>query len=290
MALPEASGITLGPVSRSEPDHAMRSPRSEAERRSQVSRGDTGDARLGRARGTARAILKKLSTPRQRAALYHAIQRLIHPAWLGTVRRTTPLSDTWGFDRGTPVDRFYIERFLAEHRADIRGRVLEVKDSSYTDRYGAAVDRSDVLDIDRTNPRATIVADLAAAHDIPDGTFDCLIVTQTLQLIYDTRAVLRHAHRILRPGGVLLVTVPAVSRVLRGKGYETDFWRFTVASCVALFGEAFGPANVMVRSYGNVLAGICFLMGMAYEELSRRELERNDKHFPLIVAVRAVRR
>lgn len=217
------------------------------------------------------------------------LRRLFRPAWLGTLRRTTPLSDQYGYDRGTPVDRYYIERFLEENRRDIHGRVLEVKDSGYTDRYGVGVERRDVLDIDPTNPHATIIANLSAADAIASDQFHCFLVTQTLQLIYDSRAAIAHAHRILRPGGVLLVTVPVVSRVVPEDGLKTDYWRFTSASCLALFGHVFGPEQITVRSFGNVLTSIAFLAGIACEELSSRELDVNDEYFPLIITVRAVK-
>lgn len=223
------------------------------------------------------------------ATLRQRLRRLVRPAWLGTLRRTSPLSPSWGTDRGTPLDRYYIERFLDAHRGDLRGRVLEVKDSTYTRQFGGEVTAADVLDADARNPLATVIADLAAADSVPADSYDCFILTQTLQLIYDTRAALRHAARILRPGGVLLVTVPTVSRVLPNVDFLRDYWRFTEASCAALFGERFGPANVTVRGRGNVLSSIAFLAGMAYEELSRRELETDDPAFPLVVTVRAVK-
>jgi len=214
----------------------------------------------------------------------HRLRRLLRPAILGTARRTTPLSRHWGFDRGTPVDRYYIEQFLERHAADIRGRVLEVKDSTYTDQFGTAVTQRDVLDIDPLNPLATIVADLTAAEEVASNQFDCFILTQTLQMIYDTHAALRHAHRLLRPGGTLLVTVPAISRLTK-----PDFWRFTPAACVNLFGDVFGPGNVTVAGRGNVLTSVAFLEGMAHQELTRRELESDDEMFPMIVTVRAVK-
>jgi SAM-dependent methyltransferase len=220
--------------------------------------------------------------------LRQRLRRLLGPVRLGVLNRTRPLSEFWGFDRGTPVDRHYIESFLAEHRGDIRGRVLEVQDSGYTERFGSGVERRDVLDIDPTNPKATIVADLAAAEAIPSDTFDCFILTQTLHLIYDLRGALGHARRVLRPGGVLLATLPALSRVSR-RAAASDYWRFTPASASVLFGEVFGPDRISIRSYGNVLAGITFLAGMAYEELSPRELEAYDEYFPVIIAVRAVK-
>lgn len=211
------------------------------------------------------------------------------PLWLGSLRRTTPISQHWGAERGLPVDRYYIERFLEEHAGDIRGRVLEVMDARYTERFGTAVERSDVLDVDAANPSATIVADLTDAGSIPSGSFDCFVLTQTLQFVYDVGAAVREAHRLLRPGGVLLATVPAVSRVDRKAGRDGDFWRFTADSCATLFGSVFGSGNVEVRAHGNVLAGVAFLAGLAREDLSERELDEEDDLFPVVVTVRAVK-
>lgn len=216
-------------------------------------------------------------------------RRLRQPAWLGTLRRVTPLSDSWGRDRGKPVDRYYIESFLAAHRVDIRGQVLEIKDSNYTDSFGSAVTAREVLDIDQTNPKATIVADLAKAEAVASDQFDCFIFTQTLQFIYDLRAALIHARRILRPEGVLLATLPGLSRVERAYA-DHDYWRFTPASAQALFAEVFGVGNVEVLPYGNVLTAMAFLTGMAAEELSRSELEVRDTHFPVVIAIRAIKR
>ena len=49
------------------------------------------------------------------------------------------------------------------------------------------------------NPQATIVGDLTDAPHIPSDAFDCAIVTQTLQFVYDVRAALATLHRVLRP-------------------------------------------------------------------------------------------
>lgn len=214
------------------------------------------------------------------------LKRLRRPAWLGTIRRTTPLSDHWGRERGTPVDRYYIERFLAAERDAIRGRVLEVMNADYTERFGSAVERTDVLDIDPENEVATIVADLAAADSVPSDSFDCFILTQTLQYIYDVKAAVEHAHRILRPGGTLLCTVPAISRIARLQ-LETEYWRVTPAACSRLFGDVFARGEIAVRGHGNVLTAVAFLVGMAVEELSPHELQRDDPFFPLVVTVRA---
>jgi SAM-dependent methyltransferase len=204
---------------------------------------------------------------------------------MGSLRRTTPLSNDWGWDRGTPIDRYYIERFLEAHTPDIRGHVLEVKDLMYTDRFGTDVISRDVLDIDAGNPLATIVADLSAASSVPGSTFDCFILTQTLQYIYDVRSAVAHARRILKPGGTLLATVPAIQAL----DDSNDYWRFTPAFCTALFGDVFGSDAISVETYGNVLSSIAYLVGMAYEELSNHELDVHDLRFTQLIAVRAVR-
>jgi len=217
------------------------------------------------------------------------LRRIIRPAWFGTLRRLTPISDNWGSDRGRPVDRYYIERFIAEHSPDIVGRVLEVKDSAYTRRFGSAVTESHVIDIDSNNPHVTLVADLSRAENIAAESFDCFILTQTLQLIFDVKAAVSGAHRLLKNGGVLLSTVPTVSRIHRTGGVDSDFWRFTTASCAALFGEVFGPDQVQIHACGNVLTSVAFLEGLAVEELTTHELNAHDPNYPMLITIRAQR-
>ncbi len=210
---------------------------------------------------------------------------------LGDLRRTSPISTVWGLDRGKPLDRHYIEAFLNRHRRDIRGLVLEVKDAGYTQMFGDdRVAGCHVVDIDATNERATIVADLTRAEGIPADTYDCFILTQTLGVIYDVRAALATAARILKPGGVLLCTLPAAGRIsYEGRGLDGDYWRFTEASVRRLFSEVFAPDAFSVDGFGNVLACSAFLYGLAPQELSREELDATDPFFPLVYGVRAIK-
>jgi SAM-dependent methyltransferase len=209
------------------------------------------------------------------------------PVRFGTLRRTTPLSAHWGFDRGTPVDRFFIERFLDAHRKDVSGRVLEVLDDRYTQRYGSDVTASDVLDVDGANPNATLVGDLGVPSGLPEAAYDCLILTQTLQYVFDLEAAVDSVARLLAPGGVVLATVPALGRIDATGGLERDFWRFTAISARRLFERRF--AELEVETNGNVLLGAAFLFGLAAEELRREELEANDPLYPVVVTVRARR-
>ena len=212
----------------------------------------------------------------------------------GTLRRLTPVSKAYGFDRGTPIDRYYIEQFL-ERRSlddDIAGRVLEVGDDRYVRRFGGAgrrlVETVDILDVDRSNPQATIIGDLAAADDVPSDSFDCIVCTQVLLLVYDVAAAVRTLHRILAPGGVLLLTVPGISKLCREEAEQFgDYWRFTRYSTERLLGDVFGPERVSVEVHGNVLAAVGFLHGLASNELSRKELDAGDDDFQVIIAARA---
>jgi SAM-dependent methyltransferase len=194
----------------------------------------------------------------------------------------------WGLDRGLPIDRYYIHRFLWCSQADIRGDVLEVKEPIYTCVFGAEhVRRGDVLDIDPENTLATVVADLGARRSLPEEVYDCFILTQTLQLVHDVRAALANAFRCLKPGGVLLASVPSVSRVDPAAGVAGDFWRFTGAGLARLVGEVFDPRLIDVWSHGNLLACTAFLHGLAACELTSEELDLEDPYFPLVITVRA---
>jgi SAM-dependent methyltransferase len=219
------------------------------------------------------------------------IRRRIHPLGgirFGNLRRLTPVSRRFGYDRGQPVDRSYIETFLVRHAEDICGRVLEIGDDTYTRQFGGdRVTSRDVLHVHEGHPRATVVDDLASGERIPSAAFDCVILTQTLHLIYDLHAAVRTVERILKPGGVVLATVPGISQIDSGEWGHTWFWSLTAASARRLFTEQFPPAEVRVETWGNVLAACAFLQGLAAVELTKTELEFRDPLYPVLITIRA---
>jgi hypothetical protein len=206
--------------------------------------------------------------------------------------RLDPVSRIFGFDRGKPVDRWYIERFLSAHAGDVRGRVLEVAETTYTQWYGGDdVTRSDVLYAAPGNPAATVVGNLATGEGLPLEAYDCFIMTQTLQVIYDVAAAVRGTRKVLAPNGVLLATVPGISQISREDRRDWgDWWRFTSDSARRLFTEAYGAENVEVEAHGNVLSAACFLYGLAAPELGEEELAHRDPDFELLMTIRAVKR
>jgi SAM-dependent methyltransferase len=222
--------------------------------------------------------------PGARMRLKRVVRR---PRW-GNLRRHTPFSTNYGFDRGTPADRYYIERFLAAHARDIRGHVLEVREASYTHRFGGArVTRSDVLDIDPGNLAATIVGDLGNPATLPAHRFDAVVLTQTLQYARDVRQALGNIWASLRPGGVLLLSVPVLVRLDHAP--ESDLHRFTPAGFKKSLREALPAADLEVRGHGNLLGAAALLYGIACEELPADALADDDPIFPVVVTARAAK-
>ena len=223
--------------------------------------------------------------------MYHsrpmAVKSVIN--W-GDFGQLIPIDDCYGNSRGRPIDRFYIEGFLEQNSADIKGTCLEILDDNMTRRFGGdRVDRSDVLDIDADNRRANVVTDLQNASCVPDNTYDCFIMTQTVHVIPDFTACIREAYRMLKPGGILLATVPCISRCDVAATFESDYWRMTPAGAKETFGKVFGPDNISVRGYGNVKVGLAFWTGLGQADLSADDFNHYDANFPVLVSIRAVK-
>jgi len=223
--------------------------------------------------------------PRARAAVRRRLNRLNRPRW-GNLRRREPFSAYYGFDRGTPVDRFYIERFLAEHARDIRGTVLEVGNARYARAFRhSAPARVEIIDIDERNPDLTIHADLSEPFSLPAERFDCFVLTQTLQLVSDVEAALHNAWQGIAPAGVLLISVPGITRS-DPRELTADRWRYTPSGLETLLARTCSNGRREVFGYGNLTSALAFLMGLAAEELSESELIHTDAHFPVAICAR----
>jgi SAM-dependent methyltransferase len=209
----------------------------------------------------------------------------------GSLRRTTPIHSGFSIGRGTYIDRYYIEKYLQKHAACIKGRVVEFADGEYTLRFGGdRVTHSDILDVRANHAPATIVADLTAVNNIPPESFDCIVMTQVLNFIYDVRAAVHTLYRILKPGGCVLVSVSGISQIVPDEmEYCGDYWRFTRVSLRRLFEEVFPAENITIESQGNVLAAVAFLHGLAAEELKPEELDYCDPDFEVSILLKAVK-
>lgn len=198
-----------------------------------------------------------------------------------------PVSRQFGADRGTTIRRYYIETFLASRRADLAGDIVEIGDDRYARAFGAPDATVSVLS-PGAGPQVTHVADLVSGEGVPEGAFDAAIVTQVLHVLPDMSVAIRHLWRALKPGGVLLASLPCISQVSR---YDMDrwgdYWRVTDRGAQALFWPVFGAANVETIAYGNHLAAVASLSGYAAEEFEPCALDDLDPEYQVLICVRA---
>lgn len=244
-----------------------------------------------RARAAARRVVGRLPLwARARLARVRGVAPPVGAVRLGDLDRSTPISRRFGYDRGGPIDRYYIEAFLDRCRNDVRGRVLEIGDDTYTRAFGdGRVHQRDVLHVHAGNTVATFVGDLAGPNDLPSEAFDCVVLTQTLQLVFDVPAALSTIHRILRPGGVLLATVPGISNIDPDEWGPTWYWSFTQHAVRRLAADGFPGGTVEVTTHGNVKAAVTFLHGLSPRELDSAGLDATDPCYPVVVCLRAVK-
>ena len=201
-----------------------------------------------------------------------------------------PVSDYFGDDRGTPVDRFYIDSFIAANRNVIKGRVLEVAEDTYSRKFGGNVTSFDVLHYEAGAQHATLIGDLSTPSTLPESRFDCFICTQTIHVIYNYMDAIRGAWQLLAPGGVLLCTLSGIAQISR---YDMDrwgdYWRFTTLSAQRSFDDVFGAGKVIVDYGGNCYAAINFLRGISLEELDQKKLTIKDANYPIVITIIATK-
>lgn len=99
---------------------------------------------------------------------------------------------------------------------------------------------------------------VADAHQLPfsDKTFDAVIAIEVFEHLRDPKLATSEMYRVLRPGGVVILTVPFMFRV---HGDPHDYQRFT-ASGLVLFGDCFRSTIV---PFGNRVQVISDLLTTA---------------------------
>lgn len=221
------------------------------------------------------------------SGLVKALLRKKTPVLFTEWSRTRPVSPVFGLDRGTPIDRYYIEEFLQKNAQLIKGRTLEIGGSDYSRKYGGPrVEAFEVLNATPDNKAATIIGDLTDFATLPESAVDCFICTQTFNFIYEVQKAVAGAHHLLKPGGVLLATVAGICQISR---YDMDrwgdYWRFTTASVQKLFEPLF-QGGLEIESRGNVMAACAFLQGVAVEDLPNPALlDENDSDYQVLITI-----
>jgi hypothetical protein len=219
---------------------------------------------------------------------------LYKKVYFDDLSRKEPVSSVFATDRGTSIDRYYIEKFLDKNRDDIHGRILEISESTYSRKFVSSLltepNVFETLHYNGTEGATTIIGDLTKRDSLPENRYDCFICTQTYNFIFDVQKAIEGSYFLLKHGGVVLATVAGISQISR---YDMDrwgdYWRFTDKSIKLLFEKA-GFAKVDVITFGNCLAASAFLQGIAVEDLPDKTLlDKHDKDYQCTLGIVAVK-
>lgn len=199
----------------------------------------------------------------------------------------TLVSSKMGCDRGTPIDRIYIERFLKENAHYITGTVMEIGDRTYTEKYGKRVSKSLVLTVDKVYVNKDVhYGDLQTGEGCKEAFLDCFILTQTLPFIYDVQSACKNIMRMLKPGGVAMLTVSGISMVSQ---YDDSrwghYWGFTRTSLKKLFRDYTKENAIEIVSMGNCKTAAAFIYGLSAEDLDRQDFTVDDPLTPVMLGM-----
>lgn len=202
--------------------------------------------------------------------------------------KNQPINYRFGRDLGTPIDRVYIERFLEDNKTDISGTVMEIESDDYIKRFGGKrVTKEIILHVKGWGKENVIKGNFETGEGLEADMVDCLICTQTLQYIYNLSETAKNIYKILKPGGVALITVPGVKSLSTyHDSMWGEYWSFTKKSVFKMFADVFGTENIDVDSHGNVKTATAYLYGLSAEMLTAQDFEYDDYNVPFIVTAK----
>ena len=191
-----------------------------------------------------------------------------------------PLSNCFGVDLGTPIDRVYILRFLQDHQSIITGDVAEFGESVYTRRFATPPFRPFVLHgSDAHAYESYPLFNLESLNGFTER-YDAIICTNVLNFVFDVNSSIEALSFITKPQGFCLITVACISPLsLYDASRWGDFWRFTPQSLERLLCKYFN--KVELSCYGNQTSAACFIKGIPAEYIPPGLLYPTDNISPL---------
>ena len=186
----------------------------------------------------------------------------------GQLRIAEPVCRNFGFSRGTPIDRYYLHRFVGEIRSQVKGKTLEVGGVVSNAGYYGFGHTTDYHVRLTSHPLMLILP--ATAHDaslIATDTFDSVVCFNVLEHCAKPWIVVENIDRWLRKGGKAFCMVPNAQRIY---SLPCDYWRPLPSACEIMFSMF---ARVRIHVYGNLITHTASHYGIACEELKPEELE-----------------
>ncbi len=202
----------------------------------------------------------------------------------GDLQRHFPLCHACGFTRGTPIDRYYLSKFVAAIQDQVVGDVLEIggvpKDRDFYDFSDRPSYR--VLNLE-PGAGVDIVGDVHQAHLIEPESLDSIVIFNVLEHCYAPWEVVNNLHRWLKVGGKCFCLVPSAQRL---HDRPADYWRLLPDGMTLLF-KNFAQQQLYV--YGNPLAVVAIFHGLVVEDLTAADLDAFHPDYPVVTCVVATK-
>ena len=203
----------------------------------------------------------------------------------GTVRfgdfgRLWPFSHRFGFDRGAPVDRYYLQQFVRSIRPVVRGRCLEIGGSLKNNwLYRFDVDEFRTLELEQSRVADDLVGDAADRGVLDPESWDSILAFHVLEHCPNPFAVASNMCAWLRPNGHACIVVPCAQRV---HNYPGDYWRFMPDGLRVLFRDF---SEVNVSTYGNPLTVVSNYLALSHTELLAEDMDAVHPDYPVLACV-----
>jgi SAM-dependent methyltransferase len=198
----------------------------------------------------------------------------------GDLRRRAPFCPQYGFSRGDPIDRYYLRRFIAEIRCQVKGITLEIGGQKQNRKtYGFdQVTEYRTMDICSAEG-VDIIADAHDPRVFSEDSFDSIALFNVLEHCERPWVVVENLGKWLRPGGKVFCMVPNAQRIHPA---PKDFWRLCPDALQSLFASF---RIHQLKTYGNLFSTVASLSGVAIQELTPTDLTQNDPRYPVITCI-----
>ena len=202
-----------------------------------------------------------------------------------TLRSIKKHSEKFGFDRGTPIDRYYIDHFLKNLNLENNfNRSLEFGEILYSDsfkvkeKYFLSHPEYETRDIASNQ----ILFDLNSEHSYEGTKFDLILSTNVINFTKNPFVSIKHHIDMLNSRGTLVLTVSASMPISKFDAERWgDYWRFTPDGLNQLLRTL--NCEYHIKSFGSFVTSIAFLCGLSAEEIDATDLNKNDDSYPIVV-------
>jgi SAM-dependent methyltransferase len=197
----------------------------------------------------------------------------------GDFKRAEPFCPQFGNLRGTAIDRYYLNKFVAEIRSEVKGATLEIGGSKSNREFYKFTNTTSYLTMDLE--AADIVGDAHNPNAVDEASLDSIVLFNVLEHCERPWIVVDNLYRWLKPHGQVFCLVPNAQRLHRT---PMDYWRIFPDALNSIFAR-FPQRKLYI--YGNPLTTLAAYYGIASDELSKEDLDYYHENYPVANCIHA---